>query len=765
RSADHCQQIISYNLPLLVRLLLDIDEEQLAQEDSVECNAIYKNCLNFAIMRLQQYRLPLNRPDSILNNLADFVDRFYCENLKDLGETVKMLAHILIDDQYCSEHLKWMLLDFMLSVNYRAFSTARINMEAMLRIKCKLLESLASIYNRAAPEKPKSVADYQMSQYLESESPAEEEVDCLADVQELSLDLELESPPDSAPSSRTAECSRRTELDAMESFSRALNELHDSLATRVARGGFARNYGEHLLRQLPVATQSAELPHGEEALMLREMICMFFAPQDCRNFELVNNLLQLRATAFSSHLCNKQIEQLLKRIQYMQQLHIYIECYETPHCHGDRLETLLALTTALRRLLKPVVESLTYFEQRLSSGRALQSVQSLLHATNGSCQRLQLVWTVVAESFVQQPWQLEIAAHTRCQRILGSLLALTSESGQTDALGARACAAALLLHVLRVYCQYLDNWWQLGVFNDWHDEFPAMRLEVSGRTEYVMRAEDDEELSLQSIHLIINQHVAACGIPLAFLHDSKRLADFVGTHKALLKEPLHHALVNALLLQLQPYQVVTLTKLPPVPDIFRQMKANPDEQLRSLYYLYYKETLADFKQPSNCGIDKLLKQFQLCATYAPLDELICLSLERLLEQRTLLLNSYVLHLLRVQLQIDAVLEHLRSIFLLLDFETYAAQWQQLLDQLEQGAFTEVAAQLQLIIDSHNPRLGYPFSVQLPGAELQQLRIVFNCDPALGWIITESQLGQYNAAFRLLLQVRVAVRRLRQLPDF
>lgn len=766
---EQCLQIVNQRMPQLVRLLLGIAGEQQLQEHIV----VYKNCLNYSLNILQQYQKPFSSCESVENNLNDFIDRFHIENLKELGETVKMLANILIDDNQCPDRIKWMTLDFMLSVNFRAFRTARIKMEAMTKLKHKLLESLASVSSHVSspaplPEQLKAGIDFGclQTQHEQQQAACSMEQDSPSESMDTFLDTVLEELPlDEACVYPVVTPQHTPDRVAIQKFNEALNTMHDTLeqlslengATAASlRGSFARSFGEY------IRCRHDNKLHDKEATLLREVLSAFFAPENSRHFVLVNRLIQLRSSDICGNLCCKQLlEQSLLRLQYMQQLQSFIDCYERPHCVGDRLDTLTTMTVAMRRLLKPFVESLIYFEQRLRTGKIGASIQALLNATRGSVQRLQVLWTVASRSFL--PWELHEAPHRRCQLILGTLLSLAAEPGEADGEGCRPYAAALLLQMLRVYCQYLDNWWHCGDFNDWYDEFPVSRTEYKGQTIYAMRGSPPDELSMQSIYLILQKHIKTCGIPLALLCDSNRLKDFVTIHGNLFKDSLHNTLLHAVLLQLEPYQIETPPVTQGTPNIFRQMKATRNVPLRQLYYVYYKETLPDFKQPPQFAIEELLKQLQLCASYTPLDELICLTLERQLDQRALLLNSYVLHLLRVQLQVDAVLEHLRCIFLLTNFQLYAKPLTQLLDQLDQGIHTDVAEHLQHIIDNQNPRLGYPFSVQLPSASLEKLKVVFNCDPALSWIITKPQLQLYNAAFRVMLQLQVARYRLQQLP--
>ncbi|XP_034481259.1 uncharacterized protein LOC117786939 [Drosophila innubila] len=769
------KQIIARNVPQLVNLLLNSKEQE---QDHVK----YEECVNYGVYMLTNYNRPPCKSESVLRNMADFVERFQLEQLEELGETIKMLSLVVVDDKHCPEDLKYSVLEFMLSVNFKAFRTARINFKEIMLRRSNLLESLAMAYKQR--EEPANSSDYRSNSVrrpldleLEVRSFGNSSLsDSMNLSLDLSLDLSIDTSQDSVGSSTEqqqlvnegqgqgqgqGQVEQADDQAARQSFWLALMQLQQEsqepcnqeydadnsvqLNRTHPLGSFAVSFADYLRRPL----QDEEL--GEEAFLLQELLAMFFQPCDCRHFELVDQLIQLRSTATCNNSLCALLQQFLRPLQYMQLLQLFIDCHE------HQMETLTCLTAALRRLLKPVVESLTHFEQRVASGKEQATLHCLLRATKHSFQRLQLLWHLSVASYVWQPQQQILATHIRSQRIICNLLTLITADSKLD----RGSAAALLLHVLQVYCQFLDSWWQLGEFQDCLEEFPAMRLEFKGHSEYVMR-----ELSLEncSISGIIEQHIKSAGISLALLYDSRRLSDFVGIHRCLLKKSLHHTLVKCVLQQLKSYQLKAVKKVSTAPDIFKQLKSTENEQLRSLYYAYYKESLLDFKQPLICGIDELLQQCQNCVSYTPFHQLICLSLERLLEERVLLINAFVLHLLRVELQLAKVLGDLRSVYLLLNFRVFGSEIELALEQLQQGLIPSATEQLQSIVDSQNTLQGHQFLVTLPSADLQQLSILYSCDPALSCIITDSQLQTYNIACRQLLQLNIAIRKLQQLPE-
>ncbi|KAH8366050.1 hypothetical protein KR093_008639 [Drosophila rubida] len=789
------EELVAQRLPELMHRLLDCDEENKHPD--------YDDCLQYAKQRMANFNRPPDSPESVEENLGNFIERFHLEFLEELGDTVKLLSQVILDDLQLPEPLKWAVLNFMLSVNFRAFNSARMFLRDRKACRSQLLESLDWAY-RIKKEARLSAEQQQLEVLQKQPLELDSEVGSIAGSSvsagtnlssvDLSLDLSLLSSPEGGSSQvspasirqpwpyfrqqqqpeQTPELQQQ-EQHARQSLSLALSQLQlsqelqqsehsiESLPPNEPRivTNFGATFGAHLRQPLQDDQLAMEL-YGEEGYLLRELLSMFFQPRDCRNFELVNQLIQLRPEAMSSNPIKQQmLAQFIQPLQYMQLLQLFIDCYQR------HLETLSCLTAALRRLLKPVVETLTYFEQRVAIDSKQATLRSLLRAMRPNLPRLQLLWSLAAASYVLPPQQLDIAAHFRSQHIVHNLLQLAALPPHVDTDGRRGAAAALLLHVLQVYCQCLDSWWLLGDFQDWHDEFPAQLQLVGGRTHYVMRTLHGEEVALLQcpIYQIIERHIICAGKSLAVLHDAKRLGHFVGVHRALLKKSLHHMLVKTLLPQLKPYQLEQPRKLPRAPDIFRQLKATENEQLRAMYYAYYKETLVDFKLPTVCTIDELLRQCHGCVSYAPLHELICRSLDRVLEPRVLLVNAFVVHLLRETLQLAPVLAELRAVYLLFDFAQYAEQLELAVDQLEHGCHVLAAEQLQLVLERHNSRVAYPFRVVLNSADLDQLSLLYSCDAALDCIIYASQLDLYNIAFRRQLQLQVALRKLQQLPAF
>ncbi|XP_030566929.1 uncharacterized protein LOC115766974 [Drosophila novamexicana] len=767
---EECKLIVAQLMPQLTKLLLETDEK----DDT------YAYCLEYAVARVESYAKPLNSAERVWNNLADFVDRYLCEQLPILADTIKTLANVIIDDKSITEDLKVALLDFLLSVNYKAFRSARIHYEHCMTRRKEILETLTA--SQASSDTPR---EFNLATFRHT------------------LDSKLSSCRDAVPKQEQTEASTSRTISAQTLQTRRMNELvptknYTSMVTRAnaayaqqpeeprpgpvdcntlarcsevgAKCRFAVAYGSYLRRRFNNATENLQL-YGEEGFVMREILGMFFLPGDCHNFKVVNHLLQLRPNIISDTASEQLVlEKFVKPMQYMQMLHLYINSCETPYTNGERLLILNSLTGALRRLVKPVVESLTQFERSLDTDEGNQlSLRDFRRATKRSFMRLELLWSLAAATYISYPEEFGQEPHSRSQHIFCSLVELSAQTSTAEEQERRAYSAALLLHVLHVLCRFLDNWWQLGEFNDWHEEFPVQRLEHNGRTEYVMRTFDNGQpyMKICPVYQLIERHVVAAGAALAALYDSKRLPDFVSAHETLLGQSLHHALVKSVHGQLQYYQKLSTSRCSTgveVPDIFWQLNSTEDEQLRCLYYVYHQETHLDETQPGCCSIDELLSSCQSCVVYAPLDELICQTLERHLEQRATLLNSYLGHLIRDQMQLVQLLQQLRAVYLLLHFEQFAQQYELAVGSLERGLSAEAAEQLQSILDMQNLRPNYPFYVHVPGAKVEQLTLHYSYDIALTSIITEPQLRCYNAAFRLRLQLHVAVHRLQQLPQ-
>ncbi|EDV95575.1 uncharacterized protein LOC6558965 [Drosophila grimshawi] len=738
-------QVIERYVPQLVKVLLDSPEE----------NEVYTKSLQYAMNMIQIYsERPRTEPTAVWLNLREFVNRYRDEQLPVLADAIRKLSNVIIDDFQIGEQLKWAIIDFMLSVNYCPFRVARFYKQAHLECSELILKDLALAHKTAQQisiKKHLSLNSLKRSLHLElgmrqSEVQAGES---RKDSVSQSPDLTALSSANSTPA--RSECGMWQLPPALQQVKQMELELSKQVGIKAQ---FSYRFAKYLSRNL--AEKGSQFCDCDESFFIQETLQVFFRPAECHHFVLLNELIQLRPQSLNVDNIDDQqlVEQLLKPVQHMQCLYAYIDCYNK----AEQLEMLHSLTAALRRLLMPVVETLTHYASSIREGLVKATLASFRQATQNSFKRLQPLCSLTAANYVSYKLQLKNSPHYRSQHIVTSLLEVLATWPHADH---RRYAAALLLQVLQVPCRCLDNLWLLGDFEDGFNEFRFKRVKVKGHTAYLMReAIAGVPLKPNAIYKIIEQHIQEAGATIAWLCDSQRLSHFVAQHELMLRQSLHHALLKSVQLQ-QPQQLDQHKMEMPqptvaAPEIFQQLNLVSDWDLRCIYFKYVKETLQDLKQSGYCNIEALLKCCQNC----DLKQIICETLQRQLKQRFFWVNTYVLHLLLQELKLGKVLRQLRSIYLLHNFDLYATHLEIAFGCLEQGFAIKAAEQLQQIL--HIQHAPLDLKVELPSANLAQLSLIFNFNPQLRGIITEAQLQQYNEIFRVRLQLHTTVHRLQQL---
>ncbi|KAI8041574.1 hypothetical protein M5D96_005839 [Drosophila gunungcola] len=531
-------------------------------------------------------------------------------------------------------------------------------------------------------------------------------------------------------------------------------DIHVYPQPRILASSFSLEYGNWLLYQLRESRFSVRKT-SEEQQLLRELIILFIATVDFDYFEILDNELELRrdrphTCALSQLMEGPVLPPILSSLKEMRHLRQLIEVHTKKRITGDRLETLTSFSVALRRLLRPVMEFLVYFERRLTRGIETPTLQHFLETSSAHLERIQLLYELSKSSIEGEP-------SLRSLHIVESLLTYTYKISPSKM--QRNLSAALLLHSLQAYCQFLDNWWSTGEFTDWHEEFPYQRLLIDGRTEYGRRK---IELPEENLFQIIQRHFNESREALAILYDTRKIGDFNCLHGNISQTCLHNSLLDSVLKELTPYQTERLEESGHAPDILEQLRFIDQEPVRRMFYSFHMETRPDPQQPADCSVDQLLRNFQASADYAPISEIICHELRRLLHRRSLLANSYVSDLVKKS-EVDKIVRHLQSVFLLLKYDLCRSEFELFFDLLERNLLTMASNQLKEILVSQDPRFGYLFHISITGPHPDLIYLKVSYEPLLNRVISQEKIEHLNHYFRLNLNLHFSLYQLRNLP--
>uniref|UniRef100_A0A6P4FJ77 LOW QUALITY PROTEIN: uncharacterized protein LOC108052634 n=1 Tax=Drosophila rhopaloa TaxID=1041015 RepID=A0A6P4FJ77_DRORH len=850
-----CQQVIARNVPQLVRLLLDspIEGNKDGESERMVNADTFESCLRYARNHLQYTRGHLEScPEAVLLNMNYFLERYRTEKLPEFADTFKQLANVILNHPLClthmQENLHWSLIDFMLSVNYRAFQTVQRNWKEMEQKRKNILEALTlasessdefpeekiwrsvsrsslmsatsrltggssqydlstdqlashrkwarnqtqsarSLFNsdhtsrnwdaeselsvRSLPQMelieqqkspvPTQISGISYSTYIEPKLNNVQVKENFA-IKEASMDLELNLTQ--VESTKVKPTKVNFFKGANDLFSRIQTpwwkvDIHVYHEPRILGTNFSQDYGIWLLYQLRESRHSVR-KMSEEQELLRELIILFFATVDFNLFEILDEGFELRKDGIHTCALSQLTEgpffaEILNSLKEIRNLRQLIELHTTKRISGDRLETLTSFSVALRRLLRPVMEFLVYFERRLTKGLETPTLQHFVETSSAPFERIMLLYHFSKDNY-------DGDSSVRSMRFLESLFMASSKSSQPKL--ERYLSASLLLHSLQAYCQFLDSWWLTGEFTDWHEEFPYQRLIVAGRTEYDLRKLflDEVELQKGTLFKIIQRHIIESRQAVAILYDSRKIGDFNSLHGNVMQISLHNSLMEMVLKELAPYQTESIEDNSYAPDILEQLKLTDQEPVRRLFYNFHMETRPDPWQPSDCSLDEFLMNFQACASYTPISEIISQELRRLLHRRSLLANSYISEMVNKS-QVDKTVRHLQSAFLLLNYDLLRSEFELFFELMERNRLIIASNQLKEILASQDPRLSVLLRICLTGPHPEFICIKVSYDPILNRVINQLQIDQMNKYFRLKLNVHFSLYQLKDLPAF
>nr|XP_036672408.1 uncharacterized protein LOC108014458 [Drosophila suzukii] len=538
-------------------------------------------------------------------------------------------------------------------------------------------------------------------------------------------------------------------------------DVHVFHPPEILASNFTKGYGDYLIYRLRVNRHSVR-KISEEHQLLTELIVLFFKSVKSADLQMLDDKMELRTEepitfALKHVLEGPHLGQIISSLKQMRHLRKFVESHVLKIMSSFGLETLHFFSVALRRLLRPVIEFLVYFEKRLNSGIEIPTLHHFIDTSRCHLERIQLLYDLSKETIEEQ-------ASMRALRVINTLFTNTSKTTHPKML--RSLSASLLLHSLESYCNFLDSWWSTGDFEDWHEEFPYQRILIEGRTEYTLRklCVPIEELLSSGLFYIIQRHIFGSSEAVAILFDGRKISDFNSLHGITSQTSLHDSLISGVLGELAPYQIEKIEELNYAPDILQQLESSELDAVRRLFYSFHMETRPDPKRPVSFSIDELVRNFQACVHYTPISDIISQELQRLLHRRCLLANSYISDVVKY-LQMNNIVRHIRTVYLLINYDLIWSELELFFEFLEKNQLIEASNKLKDIVVNQDPRMGYLFQVSLPKQQPELISLMVSPDPLLNRVISQEQFEQMNICFQLKLNLQLALYQLKKLPTF
>ncbi|EDW73517.1 uncharacterized protein Dwil_GK16606 [Drosophila willistoni] len=706
------QEVIDENLPKLVGDLLNMEPVK------EERDAAFQECLESAKQDLKKDPQFLeSEEECVTRNFYHFLARYKAERLHEFGVTFDKLAHMMLKNPMFIDHgqmnFKWRILDFMLSVNFEAFRNVKQNSSEMEKQRKFMLGKIDEIISSSLSEDSESSYSFYDESILEKFkiSPI-----CL-----------MSDSNDSA----------RESSSSTSSLTLKVNKLPEDMSGSVVpmNFNFWKEYAEYLESR----------PCPTDCRLLYEYICMFFAPQNWIHFQVIDHEVLFRKP-FECHMPHINLLEPLKDMQMVQKL---IDKYACPwRVITNYFSTLTCLFEAMHRLLKPVMEFLIFWGERVTkeANEESPSISCFIEMTVQPFRRLRLMGQLCQDTCI-----LNTDCTTKHERSFHIIATLISATKHSRLYWDKSGSAALLLSSLKSYCQFMANMYRLGEFEDYLKEFIAECVVIDGISDYRMRIMKDMTADIAKnceFYQILKKHIQNSSKAVSFLYDNRQMDLFSLFHKNVICSSLYNEVIESFLHALKTYQVMTVDRevMFPAPDILTQAQQLDDKSLRHLFYTYYKQLEGNSHiNLRNFKCDELLSACNSCYRYVPFTEILLTALDHTLAQRTLLVNTYAVYVVRIEFCLNERLEHLHSVYLLFEFDRFSSEF---------GTFFESVAleDLSRIITLHNHNLAHLFVPVLPYKYLTFLDLKYKCDEGLNRIITKHHIKQLNTFFCLTLQI-------------
>ncbi|XP_068148781.1 uncharacterized protein t-Grip128 [Drosophila tropicalis] len=709
------QEVMDQNLTKLVGNLLGMEP---AKEQH---NAVFQKCLRCARRELQKdQQYPESDEECVTRNLNHFLARYNSEHLHEFGATFDKLANMMLKHPMFVDdgemNFKWRILDFMLSVNFEAFRNVKRNPSEMEQQRKCILAKIDEIITSSLSEGTESSDSFGEGDIVEKFpiSPR-----CL-----------LSDSNDSTQESSSSVSSLNVEINKLpEDMSECPHQIVVSMDFH-----FCNEYADYLESH----------PCQTDCRLLYEYISMFFSSQDWIHFQEIDEL----------HFCKLQclIPQinLMQPLKDMNMLQKLIKKYACPwRITANSFSTSISLFEGMHRLLKPVMEFLIYWAERVNKedNEASQSIsQGFFDMALEPFRKLHLMGELCRDSYI--PDTEFTTEHERSFHIIATLLSTTK---QCPFHSIKTSSAALLLSSLRSYCQFMANMYRLGEFGDHLGEFIAELVKIDGISDYKMRSMKEMVDIVENCELyqILEKHIQNSSKAVSFLYDNRRIDLFSVIHKHVIKSSLYIKVIESFLYELKTYQMLTVDdKMFPTPDILTQAQLLDDGPLRRLLYTYYKQLEGDSNiRVRDFKCDEILSACKSCCMYVPFTEILLNAMDHALTQRTLLVNTYAVHVLSKELDLEKHMRHLRSVYLLFEYDRFSNEFGEFFDSV-------AVEHLSQIVSCHNQDLAHFFIPVLPCRDIAFLELQYKCDEAafMNRIITKQQLYKLNAFFCLNLQI-------------
>ncbi|XP_059611330.1 gamma-tubulin complex component 5 [Phlebotomus argentipes] len=433
------QAVFEENLPKLIKSLTGFNEN----------DKNYRLCRDFARSRIRGVNSNFVSTNEVKRKILSIAERLDVENLGQCADMVKETSKILIENdgqEHNDSHENWKILDLILTLSKNPIEGAK-KMRSASKVELAVEEKPVELVNpeKSLAEKATEVrnaddTEDELSEWSESEeeveNPAEE-----TDGKDLKMFLRYLPGDEPAQHRESAETSdSETEESSMSA----------SLSDRV--------------------------PFSLLHCPIREVIWMFFHPDNCNFYCIANDTVKLREDADLSNVIvfRKFMADFTEPMTIVLRLRTF--CRRVLNAEDAPPQVYFIYAEALKDLLHPMEEYLLEAEKKITP-ETMHEPETLLNFCYGLEPHLQIIKSVAK---IHASIALEWKYYPRyiCSAFMQAKIFHIVQNGLNRV--QKNVAASLFTCVIQFYLQTINSWWSFGKIFDEQKQFIVKDISAEG---------------------------------------------------------------------------------------------------------------------------------------------------------------------------------------------------------------------------------------------------------------------------------------------
>ncbi|KAL5276802.1 TUBGCP5 family protein [Megaselia abdita] len=797
------QSIIQKTVPELIKSLTGFTED----EDN------FRECEEFAFSKFRNSRWLSVNSHSVKRQIAGVQERLEVESLKEYGDHLGKLCDDVVNHPICKKHYEldigWAIVEFLIAIARNPVKELRANGAKIIFQEAEQDEESEDSELEALKEdlrkdfiECKYSDDSELSEWSDEESERTETPNTEEPVKidEVVPNKYALKPPEPECPYKVFDGSKSLEflLENCQHSWWIENPSHFEVKTDEPEANFALALNESIKSTSFNLIKVEELSTYSEYALMREMIWMFFGPVNCAFFEIKEDKISVRSNVTIPSVSQKGLKMFLEQnfIPYFAMSKVLKDFHKSIYSNilttsSQPPKTYECYAASMKALMEPLLDKVVEWEDRIRHNKPYEvnTILQMFLFLKKDFKFLEQLFSLhmdIALDFNDHPPHI-----LTTYMLSGFLKAYKTASSKEET----NVAVTLFLTTVKVFFHIMDIWWSEGRLDDWMNEFIVEKIN-SEHEEITLRLfEKDKEKNFfvpehvskqivedDFLQLLIS-HSMEAAYTLNFLYEIGKITQLSLTCN--FDQNLYETFMEDFWASVYPFSEAPPETLTPTNNSEPSLEPEEDSMMKFVnYYAKYEpdefllaafacnsekpeedDKIEESKELSSLEIYEKLQN--LSEVSLPLQEIILKSISKILSTRISVSNRFVIKMFKEDFQILKHLQNIRKVLLMEACDIMHFFNTKLFQLIESGkvwanTFT-LSRQLEDSMTQRYPDTAGKYQVEILSSfrskttkvlsAINEIKISYNLDAELEYIITNENIDTYNEVFRFLLKVK------------